>query len=81
MQETFKFQWKRGLFWKSRDVCGFSADAARDRMMLYFPNGSTLELAQWSKTDCYLGSDFFHIKKAKMEQEAGQSIPVDVAKE
>ncbi len=79
MLETFKFRWKKGLFWKSRKITGFKSDVGTDRMMLFFTDGSCQEIAQWSKCDCRLDRDFFDMQHKRMEQEAGQAVPVKVA--
>ena len=79
--DTFKFQWKCGIFWKKRMINGFGYDKETDRMTIHFPDGGMYEIAQWSKRDCILGSDFFKFNHAKMEQNAGQTIPVKIAKD
>ena len=73
---TFKFQWKRRWFWYSKNVSGFSFDKERDRMCLYFPDGACYEIAHFSECDCFLGKDLFKLRHTKMEQEAGQTIPI-----
>ncbi len=79
MTETFKFRWKKGLFWKTRKIIGFKSEVSIDRMMIFFADGSFREIAQWSKCDCRLDKDFFDMQHKKMEQEAGQAVPVKVA--
>lgn len=79
--ESFKFQWKSRWFWKTRVVVGFGYQRESDRMTLNLPDGGLYEIANWSKYDCFLGSDFFRIQHAKMEKEAGQAIPVSIVKE
>ncbi len=74
--KSFKFQWKRRLFWHTKTIVGFGLDKDLDRMQIFFENGTTLEISKWSKCDCLLGSDYFKIKHKMMEEKAGQSIPV-----
>lgn len=72
----FKFSYKRSLFWHTYKVTGFKPNAEANRMLLYFEDGSILEIAQWSKCDCRLGADYFHLLHKKMESEAGMPIPL-----
>jgi len=74
---TFKFKCKRKRigFWKTYVVSGFRRDD--NRMCLFFEDGTTLELCEWSKYDCKLGTDYFDAVKKVMEQKAGQSIPTN----
>lgn len=75
----FKFKYKRGLLWKTYIVEGFGPQPG-DRLALHFKDGSILEIPEWSKCHCKLGRDFFDFQKKKMEQQAGQAIPLNVAK-
>ena len=72
----FKFKYKRKWLWHSYMVTGFKPDHQTDRMAIFFPDGGILEIPQWSKCHCRLGSDFFAFQHKKMESEAGQSIPL-----
>ncbi len=71
----FEFHCRKFLFWRSYLVIGFKYEKDLNRMILYFEDGSILELCEWSKYDCKLGQDYFDCIKKDMEQKAGQSIP------
>lgn len=71
----FKFKFKRRLLWKTEIVSGFGYDKEKDRMQLYYEDGSIYEISKWSKYDCKLGRDYFDVLKKQMEGKTGQSIP------
>lgn len=73
----FKISYRRKWFWRTYKIKGFSLDKELDRMTLYFEGGALLELAHWNECDCKLGEDYFSFAHKKMEQSAGQSIPVN----
>ncbi len=74
---TYKFKYRRSIFYRSFKVVGHGFNKELDRMSLYFQDGSTREIARWSKCDCKLGPDWALAVKKQMEKKAGQSIPVD----
>lgn len=69
---VFKMKIRKSLFWKTYKVNGFHRDG--DRMVLSFLDGSILEIAEWSKYDCKLGTDYFDVVKKEMEKKSGQAI-------
>lgn len=75
MKYVFKF--KKGFFWKKKVVIGHKYNREMDRLALLFENGGIYEVANWSKYDCDLGSDWAAAVKKDLEKQAGQQIPVD----
>lgn len=74
--ETFVFKWRRRFFWHAKEVTGFVPDNQRDRMALFFKDGTCYEISRFSRCDSILGTDYFKVVHKQMEQKAGQSIPV-----
>lgn len=73
---TYKFKYKRRLFFRSFKVIGHSYNKELDRMALHFQNGSIRELPKWSACECLLGSDWALAVKEEMERKSGQEIIV-----
>lgn len=75
----YMFSWKEpwSLQWKSHKVKGHRYEAGLDRMVLFYENGSIMEIPAWSKCRVKLGTDWALAVKQAMEKESGQSVPVD----
>jgi hypothetical protein len=73
----YKFKYKYRWFFKTHKIIGHSFNEKLDRMALHFPDGSLLELADWSCYDCKLGPDWALAVKKSMEEKAGQAIVVN----
>ena len=74
----YKFKYKRKWFWKTEKVVGHAYQENQDKMCLYYEDGSVRELAEWSKCECKLGTDWVRAIQKKMEREAGVQVPVNV---
>lgn len=74
---TYKFRFKNRLLFKSVSVIGHGLNRELDRMALYLPNGGVREIANWSKYDCKLGTDWVLAVKKNMEQKSGQTVNID----
>ncbi len=74
MNTIFEFKWKRFLFWRTEKVVGFRHEVPRDRMLLFYLDGSIYEIPNWNKCYCKLGVDYARLLLAKMEQQTGQPI-------
>lgn len=74
---TYKFKFRRHLFFRSLTVVGHGFNKELDRMSLYFADGGVREISRWSQCDCKLGTDWVLAKKKDMERQAGQPIVVD----
>jgi len=74
----YKFSYRRSgrFFWHTRKVKGHSYDKDQDKMVLIFEGDGLQEIAKWSKHECKLDIDWVVAEKNRMEQEAGQSIPI-----
>lgn len=75
---TYKIKWRRRLFWQTRTISGHGYNPEMDRLTLYYPDGTLEELAKWSECSARLGLDWLAATKKKLEQQAGQSIPLSV---
>ncbi len=76
MQYVFKY--RRYLFWKKETVIGHGYDAAQNKIVLYYPDGGIKEIANWSKCEVRLGSDWVLSVKKNMEKKAGHPISLAV---
>ena len=76
---TYKFKFKRRLrlFYRTRVVVGHRYEQSFDKMVLYFPDGGIEELCNWKDCDLKLGPDWLLMAQKKMEEQAGQPIPVN----
>lgn len=72
---TYKFKYRRHLFWRRVKIVGHRHDPALDKMVLYFLDGGIEELSKWSACDLRLGPDWLLAAKKNMEAQAGQAIP------
>jgi hypothetical protein len=50
----------------------------RDRMILYFKDGSLKTIASWSDCELRLGTDWVLFTKNRMERESGQDVKLAV---
>lgn len=78
MNFEIKYKKSNSWFWKKKKVIGLNSIKDLDRMVLFFPDGSIEEIAEWSKHDCRLGLDWVNFQKKQMEKESGQTIPTTV---
>jgi len=74
----YQFKYKKGLLTKAYQVVGHNYLPTQDKMVLYMGDGGLKEIAFWSKCEATLGADWVLAVKAKMEKEAGTSIPINV---
>lgn len=78
MANTYKFVYRRlGKvlnFWRTEVVVGHHYEAAQNKMVLFFANGSVRELANWTGCELRLGTDWVLAQKQVMEEKAGQPI-------
>jgi hypothetical protein len=75
---TYKVKFKQGWFWRTFLVQGHRYEAAMDKMVLYFLDGSVREIPAWSRREVVLGVDWVLAVKKRMESESGQSVPLSV---
>ncbi len=78
MQYKFKFRRKTWLPFRGITVVGHRYDQSQDKMILYFPDGSVQEIANWAKCEVKLGTDWVLAQQKSMEKQAGQPIPLTV---
>jgi hypothetical protein len=74
----FKYRKSNGLFWKIIVATGHKYYSEMDRMDVFHVDGSITSLAQWSKYDLKLGTDWVLFTKKQMEKESGQRIDLAV---
>lgn len=75
---TYKFKYRKNLFWKTETVIGHGLNLEANRMDLYFEDGSILSIGKWSEHDVRLGTDWVLFTKNNMEKEAGRDIKLSV---
>lgn len=73
----YRFRWRRRFFWRSLKVSGHRYERDQDKMVLFFPDGSVREIAEWSKCEVSLRQDWVLTSKKLMESQAGVTIPLD----
>jgi hypothetical protein len=78
MSSTYRFSYRRRLFWRTFVVIGSKHEPQNDKMVLFFPDGGLREIARWSRCEARLGADWVAAMKKQMEAQAGQSIPLKV---
>lgn len=76
----YKFKWKepKKLWWNTEKVRGHRYELELDRMILFYDDGSILEIPGWSKCRVRLGLDWVLAVKKSMEKDSGQSVALDV---
>jgi len=75
----YKFTYRRRLFWRSLFVIGHVYIAEQDKMALFFADGSVREIAHWRDCSVRLGADWVSAQRKSLEQQSGQTIPLNVA--
>lgn len=75
---TYKFKYKRSVFWKSVHVIGHDYNKSQDKMVVYFEGGALKEIKDWSSCELFLGLDWVLFIKKDMEQKAGQPVMLSV---
>jgi hypothetical protein len=75
---TYKFKFRRRLFWKSIKASGHKLSPEIDRMDVFRPDGGIVSIAEWSKYDLQLGTDWVLFTKKQMEKESGQDVKLAV---
>jgi hypothetical protein len=75
--DTFKLKYRKRFFWKTLVLCGMEYIPQMDRLSCKFEDGSSKEIAKWSKYDCELDTAHFYILKKQMESQRGESIPTN----
>jgi hypothetical protein len=76
--QSYKFTHRKRWFWKSIKASGHKYYPEMDRMDVFHVDGSITSLAQWSKYDLKLGTDWVLFTKKQMEKESGQRIDLAV---
>lgn len=85
----YKFSFRRlGRFslWRSFRVVGHRSSAddvplghsSSDKMILYFADGGVREIANWSRCELRLGTDWVLAVKRQAEKQSGTSVSLDV---
>ena len=74
----YVFKYRRRYFWVRETVIGHGYDPVQNKMILYFPSGAVREIAEWSKCEVALGTDWVLATKKSIEQKAGQPIALAV---
>lgn len=80
MNTPYKFQYRRRFLWKSIIVIGHQYLPDQGKMVVFFPNGSILEIANWHDCECRLGTDWVNATKRMQEAKAGREISLAVGK-
>ena len=75
---TYVFKYKRRFLWSKVTVIGHGLDRDQDKMVLYRPDGGVREIAHWRDCEIQLGTDWKVAQQKKMEEQAGQAIPLKV---
>jgi hypothetical protein len=76
---TYKFKWKRRVFWKTYKKCiGHKYYSDMNRMDIFFENGSIKSIPNWSSCYLKLDTDWVLFTKKQMEDESGQDIKLKV---
>jgi hypothetical protein len=75
---SYKFKYKKGLFSKTILAMGHRLDKDTNRMDVYHVDGSITSIAEWSKYNLYLGTDWVLFTKREIEKESGQKIELAV---
>lgn len=74
----YSLKWRRGglfRFWKKeKNLTGHRIDPSLDKLFLFYEDGTSKEIAQWSRCDAICGIDFVNATKKAMEREAGQPL-------
>jgi len=78
MQYQFKYRKAGRLFWNKKQVVGHKFEQNQNKMILYFANGSLIEIAHWIDHEVELGTDWVLAIKKDMESKAGQQIPLNI---
>lgn len=74
----YVFKYRRRVFWSSVKVIGHNYDQPQNKMVLFLPDGSIREIANWSQCEASLGTDWVLARKKQLEQQSGQTIPLSV---
>ncbi len=78
MNKVYKFQYRRGLFWKKVSVIGHGYISDQNKMILYHPSGAVSEIRNWSKCELFLDTDWVLAVKKDMTEKAGQTVSLAV---
>lgn len=76
MAQTFKVKWKRRWFWRSMRCEGVVYLKDQDKMSLHLPNGTQIEVPEWSKCAVIVGRDWLVAVQKAMELQSGHAIPI-----
>ena len=71
---SYIFKYKKGFFWRKKEITGHHYIKDMDRMDIFFKNGSVYSIAGWSKYDLILGVDWVLYTKKQMEKESATTI-------
>lgn len=63
-------------FWRKKIIIGSKAE--NDRLTIFLPDGTIVELAEYHKLCFKLGKDWIEATKKNMEEESGQDIKLNV---
>lgn len=77
---SYKFKYKKFFFYKSIKSIGHKYLPDLNRMDVFHEDGSITSIANWSKYDLRLGTDWVAFTKSQMEKESGQKIDLAVGK-
>ena len=69
---TYIFKWRRFWFWHKATVIGHGYWKEQDKTVLYFAGGSIREIKNWSKCECWLGTDWVVADKVAKEKQASE---------
>jgi len=75
---SYKFKYKKSFFWHTIKAVGHNYLPEQDKMVIYSEDGSLREIAQWSKHEVALGTDWVAMTKKRMEEKTGTSIPINI---
>jgi hypothetical protein len=75
---SYKFKYRKLLIKKTINAIGHKFSPDLNRMDVYHVDGSITSIANWSKYDLFLGTDWVLFTKKQMEKEAGQKIDLAV---
>lgn len=78
MEYKFTYRHYKKFLYKSQMINGHRLDQVLDKMCLFFADGSIIEIPHWKDYELKLGSDWALAVKTSLEQQSGQTIPLNI---
>jgi hypothetical protein len=78
MEYKFTYRPYKNFLWKTHIIIGHRFEQLTDKMCLFFANGSVVEIPHWKDCELKLGTDWALAVKASLEQQSGQTIPLNI---